>query len=83
MELSAVSAFFLKFGVVLVVLNEIRGVVMAAPVIWGLYETGGSAWAWFITACMLAGIAFSVIVPLMIAAWAKEKLAKRAALAKA
>lgn len=77
MELSAISTFFLKFGVVLLVLNEIRGFVMAAPIVWGLYESGGSAWAWFIGLCMLAGIAFSVIVPLMIAAWARERLAKR------
>ncbi|MXO61871.1 hypothetical protein [Qipengyuania oceanensis] len=81
MELSAISAFLLKFGAVLLILNEIRGFVMAAPIVWSLYQHGGSAMTWFITMCMLAGIAFSVIVPLMLAAWAKEKLARRAALA--
>ncbi|MFN2100492.1 hypothetical protein [Altererythrobacter sp. MF3-039] len=77
MGLSAIASLLLKFGLALVVLNEIRGIIMAAPLIWGLYTAGGSAWDWFITLCLLAGIAVSVIVPLMLAAWAKEKLEKK------
>ena len=78
----ALISLLLKFGAALLVANEIRGVVMAAPLIWKLYDAGGSRWDLFITLCMLCGIAVSLVVPLMLAAWAKEKLEKRGVLAK-
>lgn len=79
----ALLSLLLKFGAALLVVNEIRGVVMAAPLIWKLYDAGGSQWDMFITLCMLAGIAVSVVVPLMLAAWAREKLERKGMLAKA
>ena len=75
----AILSLLLKFGAALLVANEIRGVIMAAPLIWKLYDFGGSQWDLFITLCMLCGIALSMIIPLMLAAWAKEKLEKKLA----
>ncbi len=58
-------AALLKIGAVAFVLNEIRGLVLAAPVIYGLYLSGGTPMAIWIAACSLGGIALSVIVPMI------------------
>ena len=47
--------------------NEIRGLVMAGPVLWVIWETGGALVQWIV----LAGIALSVIVPVWIWGWVK------------
>jgi hypothetical protein len=47
--------------------NEIRGLVLAGPVLYALYEAGGTAMAIWVALCSLAGIAISVVVPLFIA----------------
>ncbi len=60
-------AAFLKIGAVALVFNEIRGLVLAAPVIYGLYLSGGTPMAIWIAICSLGGIALSVIVPLFAA----------------
>ena len=57
----------LKAGAVLLVANEVRGFILAAPVLYGMYLAGGTAMAIWIGFCSLAGIALSVIVPLLIA----------------
>lgn len=49
------------------VFNEIRGLVLAAPVLYGMYQAGGSLMAIWLGFCSLAGIALSVIVPLFAA----------------
>ena len=51
----------------LLVANEIRGLILAAPVLYGMYMAGGTAMAIWIGLCSLAGIALSVIVPLFFA----------------
>jgi hypothetical protein len=67
LSLSAVLGMLLKCGAVLLVFNEIRGLVLAAPVLYGIYQTGGSLMAIWIGLCSLGGIALSVIVPLLAA----------------
>lgn len=54
----------MKTGAVLFVANEIRGLILAAPVLYGIYEAGGTWVAIWVGFCSLAGIALSVIVPL-------------------
>ena len=54
----------LKVGAVAMIFNEIRGLVLAAPVLYGMYTSGGSAMAIWLGVCALGGIALSVIVPL-------------------
>ena len=65
--LSTLLGLLLKTSVVLLVLNEVRGLVLAAPVIYGIYQAGGSLMAIWIGLCSLAGIALSVIVPMIAA----------------
>ena len=57
----------LKGGVALVAANEIRGLVLAGPVLYGIYESGGTLMAIWVGFCSLAGIALSVIGPVIVA----------------
>ena len=50
-------------GAIGIAANEIRGLILAAPVIYGLWLSGGTLMAWWIAICSLGGIALSVIVP--------------------
>lgn len=59
----------LSLGALALIANEIRGLIMAAPVIYGLWVSGGTLMAWWIAICSLGGIALSVIVPV----WAWKK----------
>ena len=56
-----------KAGLGLLVANEIRGLILAGPVIYGMYEAGGTAMALWLGFCSLAGIALSVVAPLFVA----------------
>lgn len=56
-----------KTGILLFVANEVRGLVVAAPVIYGMYQAGGEAMALWLGFCSLAGIALSVVAPLFVA----------------
>jgi hypothetical protein len=56
----------LKIGALALVLNEVRGFILAAPVIYGLYLSGGTPMAIYIAICSLGGIALSVFVPLVV-----------------
>lgn len=62
-----ITGLFVKAGIALLVANEIRGLAMAAPVFYAMYEAGGTAMAIWIGVCSLAGIALSVVAPLFIA----------------
>ena len=53
-------------GWLALVANEIRGVVLAVPVLIALYQSGGTPMAIWIAFCSLAGIALSVVVPVWI-----------------
>ena len=59
-----ILAALLKVGAVAIIFNEGRGLVLAAPVLYGLYLSGGTAMAIWVAFCSLAGIALSVIVPM-------------------
>ena len=57
-------ASLLKVGAIAMIFNEVRGLVLAAPVIYGMWSNGGSAMAIWLGICALGGIALSVIVPM-------------------
>ena len=66
----AVSAFarlVIKAGLALFLANEVRGFVLAAPVLYGMYEAGGTVMAVWLGICSLAGIALTVVGPLLVA----------------
>ena len=71
-SISTLIASLLKIGAVVLVLNEVRGIVLALPVLWGMYEAGGTLMAIWLGFSSLAGIALSVAVP----AYAASKLKK-------
>lgn len=48
------------------VANEIRGALLAVPVLWGMYQSGGAWMAIWLGFCSLGGIALSVVVPLFV-----------------
>jgi hypothetical protein len=50
-----------------VVANEVRGLLLAGPVLYGIYEAGGTAMALWLAFCSLTGIALSVFGPLFVA----------------
>ena len=57
----------MKLGAVALIFNEVRGAVMAVPVLYGMYYSGGSLMAIWLGFCSLLGIALSVIVPIIAA----------------
>lgn len=69
----------LKFGAVLVVANEVRGIILTAPVFYGIYQAGGTMAAIWLGLCSLGGIALSVIVPLFAARNLKAAIASKQA----
>jgi hypothetical protein len=62
--LSALAGPLLKSVAVLLVVNEVRGLVLAAPVLYAMYLSGGTLMALWVGFCSLAGIVLSVVVPL-------------------
>ena len=66
-NLSVVVDLIARAGAVLLVANEIRGLVLNAPVFYGLYAAGGTAMTVWLAFCSLGGIALSVMVPLIVA----------------
>ena len=64
---STLTALLVKVGIVALVANEVRGFVLAAPVLYGMYLAGGTAMALWLGFCALAGIALSVAGPIFVA----------------
>ena len=64
---STLGALLLKVGIVALIANEVRGFVFAAPILYGMYLSGGTLMALWIGFCSLAGIFLSVVAPLFIA----------------
>ena len=62
-----VVRLLVKAGLAALVANEMRGLVLAGPVLYAMYEAGGTAMAIWLAFCSLAGIALSVIAPLYVA----------------
>jgi hypothetical protein len=56
-----------KAGLAALVANEVRGLILAGPVLYGMYEAGGTAMAAWLAFCSLTGIAISVLGPLFVA----------------
>ena len=56
-----------KAGLAALVANEVRGIILAGPVLWAMYEAGGTMMAIWLGFCSLAGIALSVVAPVMVA----------------
>ncbi|MCF2514479.1 hypothetical protein LVY65_05285 [Sphingomonas sp. G124] len=56
-----------KAGFAALVANEVRGLILAGPVLYGMYEAGGTAMAMWLAFCSLTGIAISVFGPLFVA----------------
>jgi hypothetical protein len=65
--LSALAESVIKAGLALFVANEVRGFALAAPILYGMYEAGGTIMAVWLGICSLAGIALTVIGPLFVA----------------
>ena len=64
---STLGALLLKVGIVALIANEVRGFVLAAPILYGMYLSGGTLMALWIGFCSLAGIALSVAAPVFVA----------------
>ena len=62
-----VVRLLVKAGLAVFVANEVRGLVLAGPVLYAMYEAGGTAMAIWLAFCSLAGIALSVFAPLFVA----------------
>ena len=65
--LSTLGALLVKLGIVALVANEVRGFILAAPVLYGMYLSGGTIMALWLGFCSLAGIALSVAAPVFVA----------------
>jgi hypothetical protein len=64
--LSKFVALLLKSAVVMLVANEVSGLVLAVPVLYAMWASGGTLMALWIGFCSLAGIALSVVVPVFV-----------------
>ena len=60
-------SLLVKAGTALLFANEIRGLVLAGPVLYRMYVSGGTLMALWIAVCSLAGLALSGIGPLFVA----------------
>ena len=65
--ISTLVGLSVKAGLALLLANEVRGFAIAAPVLYGMYEAGGTLMAIWLGVCSLAGIALSVMGPLFVA----------------
>ena len=65
--ITMIAGLLVKAGLALLLANEVRGLVLAAPVLYGMYQAGGTLMAIWLGICSLAGIALSVVGPLFIA----------------
>ena len=66
-SISTLVGLSVKAGLALLLANEVRGFALAAPVLYGMYEAGGTIMAIWLGVCALAGIALSVMGPLFVA----------------
>ena len=60
-------SLFVKAGIALLFANELRGLILAGPVLYGMYAAGGTLMAMWIAVCSLAGIILSIMAPLFVA----------------
>jgi hypothetical protein len=55
-----------RAGLAALIANEARGLILAAPVLYGMYQAGGTAMAIWLGICSLAGILLSVVAPVLV-----------------
>ena len=72
--LRTLLAVVFRGAALLLVANEVRGFALAAPILYGMYQAGGSIMAIWIGFCSLAGVALSVVVPMALATRIRRKL---------
>jgi hypothetical protein len=65
--LSAFVSLVMRVGAVVFVANEVRGLVLAGPVLYAMYQAGGTLMAIWTAICSLVGIALSVAMPMVAA----------------
>ena len=65
-KLSSLAKLAIRAGLALFIANEARGLILAAPVLYGMYEAGGTAMAIWLGLCSIAGIALSVVGPMLV-----------------
>ncbi len=56
--------WFMRSAAVLLAVNEIRGLILAAPVFYAMYQSGGSLMAIWLGISSLLGIVASIVIPL-------------------
>lgn len=66
-EPRTIVRLLVKAGLAALVANEVRGLILAGPVLYAMYQAGGTAMAIWLAFCSLAGIAISVFAPLFVA----------------
>ena len=66
-SISTLVGALAKAGLALLLANELRGLIVAAPVLYGMYEAGGTLMAIWLGVCSLAGIALTVAGSLFVA----------------
>jgi len=76
---STILRFILRSAALLIALNEVRGIILAAPVFYAMYQAGGTMMALWLGASSLMGIALSVIIPLFAVKRLEAKFAPKAA----
>lgn len=64
--LSKFVGLLLKSAIVVLVANEVRGLVLAVPVLYAMWASGGTLMAMWIGFCSMAGIALSVALPILV-----------------
>ena len=64
---SLFTGLALKAGLVGVVLNEVRGFILAAPALYMMYRGGGNLMAMWLGFCSLAGCVLSTVAPILVA----------------
>ena len=76
---SSIIRFFLRSVALLIALNEIRGIILAAPVFYAIYQAGGTLTAIWLGVSSLLGIALSVIIPMFAVKRLEAKFAPQTA----
>jgi hypothetical protein len=56
-----------KSALVLLLTNEVRGLILAGPVLYAMNQAGGTLMIIWLGFCSLAGIVLSVVVPMVVA----------------
>jgi hypothetical protein len=74
--MSSWLAFLCKAVFATAIVNEVRGAILALPVLWTMYQSGGTVMAVWLGFCSLAGIALSVAVPVYGGRWAKRRFSR-------